>query len=241
MWARLCARLLRYSCFTSSSSPESSSESPELDDMENVRPSILLGILFGGACPATKSGISMPACDDDEGAPCPFKSSSSILPLALHNSTNKTFIPSFKHLFLLSPVHPPLLSWWIPCATHLTRGDIAIANCLLALKAKIRKDFAFKIEIRKSRRRETVGRRANAYCRRQGRGRDRSEAADRRHLRGYGRSGGWRRIWGRDPVARYRYPTTVSSPVSSLAIALEHALGAHWGRPETPRGLFRTA
>ena len=113
MWARLCARLLRYSCFTSSSSPESSSESPELDDMENVRPSILLGILFGGACPATKSGISMPACDDDEGAPCPFKSSSSILPLALHNSTNKTFIPSFKHLSSYRPstLLSPLL--WI--------------------------------------------------------------------------------------------------------------------------------
>jgi hypothetical protein len=86
-----------------------------------------------------------------------------------------------------------------------------------------------------------VGRRAAACCGRQGRGRDRSEAADRRYLKGYGRSGEWRRIWERDSVARYLYPATVASPVASLAIALEHALQAHWGRPEPPGGLARTA
>jgi hypothetical protein len=45
-------------------------------------------------------------------------------------------------------------------ATHLTRGDMSIPRSRLALKAKIRKDFAFKIEIRnlrKARRREGMG------------------------------------------------------------------------------------
>jgi hypothetical protein len=84
--------------------------------MENVRPSILLGILFGGACPATKSGISMPACDGDEGAPCPFNSlSSTRVPLAVHTgSTNQPPTRSFKHLsfsiFLSFPHHAPLSS-----------------------------------------------------------------------------------------------------------------------------------
>ena len=122
---------------------------------------------------------------------------------------------------------------------------MSIPRSRLALKAKIRKDFAFKIEIRnlrKARRRE--GMRVDGLplvVGDKGGGGTGLRLRIWRDLRGYGRSGEWRRIWKRDSVARYLYPATVASPVASLAIALEHALQAHWGRPEPPRGLVRTA